>query len=106
MNTPLEILAEPRRQAILRLVWDRERTAGEITAAFNVSFSAISQHLARMKTAKVVTVRREGRRRHYRANKKALGPLAVYLETIWRGRLKRLKRLAETEERNATHENE
>ena len=35
MHTLLHALATPRRREILRLVWDRERAAGEIAGAFD-----------------------------------------------------------------------
>ena len=93
------MLAEPRRQEILRLVWDRERAAGDIAARVDVSFSAVSQHLARLREAGLVDVRQDGRQRFYRARKHALGELAPWLERQWRLALRDLKRLAEDEER-------
>jgi DNA-binding transcriptional ArsR family regulator len=104
METPMQLVAEPRRQAILQLIWDQERSAGEISEAFDVSFSAISQHLARLRNAGFVEVRREGRQRFYRARKEALGPLGEYFERLWGRQLRRLKTLAEAEERNADDE--
>ncbi len=100
MPTALQVLAEPRRQAILRLLWDGERSAGDISRSFDVSFSAVSQHLARMREAEIVDVRREGRRRFYRARKETLGPLATYFEAMWSGKLDQLKALVETEKGN------
>jgi DNA-binding transcriptional ArsR family regulator len=100
----MQLVAEPRRQAILQLIWNQERSAGEITEAFNVSFSAVSQHLAKLRGAGIVEVRREGRMRFYRARKEALGPLGAYLETLWGDRLLKLKSLAEAEERKASDE--
>lgn len=95
----LQAVAEPRRREILRLVWDQERPAGDIARAFDVTFGAVSQHLAVLRRAGLVRVRRDGRRRFYRADQKALGPLAAHLEAMWRGRLAHLKRLAEADER-------
>ena len=98
MSAALKVVAEPRRQEILSLVWDAERRAGEIAAAVDVSFSAVSQHLKVLRDEGLVTVRRDGRERFYRADKQALGPLAKYLEIMWRNRLHTLKALAEAEE--------
>jgi DNA-binding transcriptional ArsR family regulator len=96
---PLQVLAEPRRQAILRLVWERERAAGEIHEAMpEVTFPAVSQHLRRLRDAGLVEVRTEGRHRYYRADKDALGPLAAALEAMWDARLDALKHLAELDE--------
>ena len=93
----LQVVAEPRRREILRLVWDRELPAGEIASRFEVSFPAVSQHLGVLHAAGFVSVRREGRVRLYRADRKALGPLRPILETMWSDSLDRLARLVEEE---------
>lgn len=102
MNDALAALAIPRRQEILRIVWDREVAAGEIAAHFDVSFSAISQHLKALRDAGVVVVRRDGKRRLYRVDRAALGTLAGALEQMWATQLAQLKDLAEAEERRRT----
>jgi DNA-binding transcriptional ArsR family regulator len=54
---PLQVIAAPRRLRILELVWDRELSAGEIAAQFDVSWSAISQHVSVLKQAGFVLER-------------------------------------------------
>jgi|SRR5215208_1416123 len=98
MINPLAVIAEPRRQSILRLVWDADRTAGDIAKEFDVTFGAVSQHLRVLKDAGFVSMTKRGRHRIYRANPTALGPLAQHLEAMWTDRLSDLKRLAESEE--------
>jgi len=92
-------VAQPRRREILRLCWDRERTAGDIAGHFDVTFGAVSQHLAVLREAGLVAVRREGTRRWYLADRRALGPLGVYLESLWADVLDVLASLAEQAER-------
>ncbi|MGH7685763.1 MAG: ArsR/SmtB family transcription factor [Candidatus Dormibacteria bacterium] len=92
------MIAEPRRLRILELVWDRELAAGEIAAKFDVTWSAVSQHLQVLKAAGFVIERREGTSRLYRANQPALGSLRAVVEEHWRDHLSRLKHLAESEE--------
>jgi DNA-binding transcriptional ArsR family regulator len=94
----VKIIAEPRRREILRLCWRTERTAGDLAAAFDVTFGAVSQHLKVLRDADLVTVRRAGTRRWYRANPAGLGPLAGYLEAMWAAELDRLATLAEAAE--------
>jgi DNA-binding transcriptional ArsR family regulator len=94
----LQVVAEPRRREILRSVWDSELSAGDIAARFDVSFPAVSQHLAVLRAAGVVSVRRAGRHRFYRADKEALAHLRPALEAMWASSLDRLGRLAEQEE--------
>ena len=60
MVEPLQVIAAPRRLRILELVWDRELPAGQIAAQFDVSFSAISQHLHVLKAAGFLIERRRG----------------------------------------------
>jgi DNA-binding transcriptional ArsR family regulator len=94
----MRVLAEPRRREILRLVWDAERTAGEIADRFEVTFGAVSQHLGVLRRAGLVVVRRDGTRRFYRADRNALRPFAPLLEQMWATRLDRLAELAESAE--------
>jgi DNA-binding transcriptional ArsR family regulator len=94
----LQVVAEPRRREILRLVWDDELAAGDIAARFDVSFGAISQHLAVLRNAGFVSVRRDGRSRLYTADLKGLGPLRPMLEKMWGASLDRLASLIEEEQ--------
>jgi DNA-binding transcriptional ArsR family regulator len=91
----LQVVAEPRRRAILRLVWDRELPAGEIAERFDVTAPAISQHLAVLRDWGFVSMRRDGRRRLYRADQEALGDLRGVLERMWAEKLDDLAALAE-----------
>jgi DNA-binding transcriptional ArsR family regulator len=97
---PLQVIAAPRRLRILELVWDTELAAGDIAAEFEVSWSAISQHLTVLKTAGFVVERRVGTSRLYRADKAALGSLRSVVEEHWRASLNRIKDLAEAEQRD------
>jgi DNA-binding transcriptional ArsR family regulator len=97
---PLQVIAAPRRLRILELVWDRELSAGDIAAEFDVSWSAISQHMSLLRTAGFVVERREGTSRIYRADKAALGSLRSVVEDQWRRSLVRIKELAEAEQRD------
>jgi DNA-binding transcriptional ArsR family regulator len=97
---PLQVIAAPRRLRILELVWDRELSAGEIAAQFDVSWSAISQHVSVLRAAGFLLERREGTRRIYRTDQAALGSLRAVVEEHWRSSLHRIKELAEAEQRD------
>jgi len=97
---PLQVIAAPRRLRILELVWDRELSAGQIAARFEVSWSAVSQHLRVLKEAGFVVERRQGTSRFYHADKAALGSLRAAVEDHWRRGLDRVKDLAEAEQRD------
>jgi DNA-binding transcriptional ArsR family regulator len=91
----MRAVAEPRRREILRLCWDRERSAGDIAGHFDVTFGAVSQHLAVLRETGLVAVRQEGARRWYIADRRALGPLVAYLESVWADQLDALATQAE-----------
>jgi len=94
-------LAEPRRQEILRLVRDDERSAGEIAAHFEVTRPAISQHLRVLREAGLVSERREGTRRLYQLRVEGFDELRTFLEELWSRRLTRLKHTIEWDQRRA-----
>ncbi len=93
----LKAIAEPRRRAILRLVADEELPAGEIAAAFEVSRTAVSQHLTVLKNAGLLTERRDGTRRLYRARPEGLDRLRQLLNDMWASSLDVARRLVEAE---------
>jgi DNA-binding transcriptional ArsR family regulator len=94
----LDALGAPRRRQILRLVWDRERSAGDIARACpEVSFGAVSQHLSVLESAGLVARRDKGRFHYYAARRKDLGLLGRWLEQMWDQALADLKRFAEAE---------
>lgn len=105
MSAVFEALAAPRRREILRLVWDRERSAGDIRREHpDVSFGAISQHLAVLESAGLVSRRDEGRFHYYAARRRELGHLGKWLETMWDEALSSLKVHAESEEKETRRE--
>jgi DNA-binding transcriptional ArsR family regulator len=99
MEAALKAIAAPRRRQILTLVRNDELSAGEIASHFDVTRPAVSQHLNVLKEAGLVSERRNGTRRLYRARPEGLAELKDFLEEFWDARLATLKREAEKEER-------
>jgi len=95
MENALRALSDPGRRRILTLVRDEEHSAGEIAAEFTVSWPAVSQHLRVLKEAGLVTERREGTRRLYRARPEGLDEVRAFLDEFWDVKLERLKREVE-----------
>ncbi|WP_371781121.1 ArsR/SmtB family transcription factor [Streptosporangium subroseum] len=93
----LHALAEPRRRAILRLVAQDELAAGEIAAAFEVSRTAVSQHVTVLKNAGLLIERRDGTRRLYRARPEGLAELRASLDEMWADALDTARRLVEAD---------
>ena len=101
MDAALKAVAEPRRREILRLVWSAELPATEIAERVGeISRSAVSQHLAVLKSANLVLERRDGTRRLYRSNHEEMARLRAFLEDYWTDGLERLRVAAEAEQRN------
>ncbi len=94
----LQVVAEPRRREIIRLIWDTEMSAGDIAGRFEVTFGAVSQHLSLLRDTGLVEVRRDGNKRMYRADKEALDPFRPILERAWAGTLQRLADTIEEQE--------
>ena len=104
VEAALRAIADPRRREILRLVADDELPAGRIAAHFEVTRPAISQHLTVLKGAGLVTERRDGTRRLYRARPEGLAELRGFLDEFWADGLARLKTAAEHDERRNRRE--
>jgi DNA-binding transcriptional ArsR family regulator len=93
----LRALAEPRRREILRLVAHDEMAAGEIASTFDVTRTAVSQHLTVLKNAGLLVERREGTRRLYRARPEGLDGLRQFLDQMWASSLDVARRIVEAE---------
>ena len=99
MEAALKAMAAPHRRQILTLVRRAELSAGEIAAHFDVTRPAVSQHLNVLKEAGLLSERRNGTRRLYRARPQGLDELRTFLEEFWDERFEALKNEAEQEER-------
>lgn len=60
MNESFKALADPTRRQIIRLLREKDRTAGEIADFFNMSKPSISHHLNALKHADLVQDERKG----------------------------------------------
>jgi len=98
-TTVLTALASPRRREILRLTWEQEVSAGDISRAMpDVTFGAVSLQLRELARAGLIEVRPDGQQRYYRARRQELGPVARMLESMWDDALWRLKLVVELEQ--------
>jgi len=97
LDEALRALAEPRRRAILRLVAHDELAAGEIAGFFEVTRTAVSQHLTVLKNAGLLTERRVATRRLYRARPEGLAGLRLFLDQMWASSLEVARDLVEAD---------
>lgn len=91
-------LADPTRRAVFERLARGEAAVKDLTARFDVSQPAISQHLAALRKAGLVKERREGRNAYYRVEPAGLRPLIDWLEhhrAFWHDRIGRLKNVLE-----------
>src|SRR3954471_9848776 len=91
-------LADPSRRAIFESLTRRESAVKELTARFDISQPAVSQHLATLKAAGLVNARREGRSVYYRVQPRGMKPLIDWIahyRAFWTERVDRLERLLE-----------
>jgi DNA-binding transcriptional ArsR family regulator len=100
----LAALADPTRRRIVELLAQRDRTAGEIVAQFNLTAPAISQHLKVLREAGLVTVRVDGQQRVQRLNPVGFAELDHWLEKtrgFWSRRLDALEAELRAQDRRA-----
>ena len=98
-ESALRAVANPHRRKMLRLVWDRELSSGEIASHFDISWPAVSQNLRVLEGAHLVKCRHAGTTRFYRADRQRARALKPILTAMWENDLDRLADLAEQEGR-------
>jgi DNA-binding transcriptional ArsR family regulator len=90
-DAALRAIAHPGRRKLLELMWEQERTAGELARRCRMSPPAASQHLKVLRQANLVAVRAEGNRRLYRVQADRVAELASLLDGFWGDKLSRLQ---------------
>jgi DNA-binding transcriptional ArsR family regulator len=96
-----QALADPNRRAIFESLTRSEAAVKDLTARFAISQPAISQHLAILKDAGLVSARRAGRRVYYRVEPGGMQPLIDWIahyRAFWIEHLNRLDQFLETME--------
>lgn len=91
-----KVLSDPTRRAVLERLASAEMTATELREGFAISQPAMSQHLAVLRGAGLVSERREGRYVNYRVEPEGLAPLHQWLaryQAFWPSRIESLKDL-------------
>lgn len=92
-----QALADPSRRAIFEsLMAGGEVAVKDLTARFDISQPAVSQHLAALKDAGLVNGRRQGRSVYYRVEPKGIQPLIDWINhyrEFWQQRAERLEQL-------------
>lgn len=77
--TIFQAIADPTRRALLYALREGEKPVSALLEPFDITQSAISQHLAVLKDVGLVTQRRVGRQRYYKLCTTPLEALAAWL---------------------------
>ena len=93
-----QALADPSRRAIFESLTRGEAAVKDLTARFDISQPAVSQHLATLKHAGLVRDRRDGRLVYYRVDSRGMKPLIDWIahyRAFWAEHVGRLEALLE-----------
>lgn len=93
-----QALADPSRRRIFESLTRGEAAVKDLTARFDISQPAVSQHLATLKRSGLVKRRRQGRRVYYRVEPRGMKPLIDWIahyRAFWTAHVDRLERLLE-----------
>jgi DNA-binding transcriptional ArsR family regulator len=99
VHQPAEIfraLADPTRLAVFESLAASELSVSELTAKFDVSQPAISQHLATLRASGLVSPRKSGRQVFYRVDPAGMQPVISWIahyRAFWKEKLPRLEAL-------------
>ncbi|QIF00017.1 metalloregulator ArsR/SmtB family transcription factor [Roseimicrobium sp. ORNL1] len=94
-------LADPTRRRIVEMLAERERTAGEIVARFDMTAPAISQHLKLLREAGLVSVRADGQRRIHSLDQGGFSEMEAWIaktKQFWEHRLDALEHTLRAED--------
>jgi DNA-binding transcriptional ArsR family regulator len=95
-NRVFQALADPSRRAIFESLLRGEVAVKDLTARFDISQPAVSQHLAALKEAGLVNGRRDGRLVYYRVEPRGMKPLIDWIahyRIFWVEHVDRLEQL-------------
>ena len=79
----LQALADPTRRAVFDIVRARSSSVREITDELPVSQPAVSQHLRVLRDAELVTSDAVGTKHIYRADRRGVDRLRVWIDSLW-----------------------
>ena len=96
----LDALGDPTRRTVFKRLRAGARSVGEIAEGMDVTRPAVSQHLAVLKAACLVTDRAEGTRRLYAVDPRGIEAIRDWLDGFWDKTLAAFKAAAENEKQS------
>ena len=82
LQNTMRALADPTRRAILELLRDGRKSAGELADHFAISAAAVSRHLSVLKEADLIRDTREGKFIYYEINTSVLEETMLWLADL------------------------
>ena len=82
LQQTLKALADPTRREILNLLKGGRKSAGEISAHFDITAAAISRHLSLLKEADLIEDTREGKYIFYTLNVSVLEEILLWVSDL------------------------
>ena len=79
MNHLFKALNDPTRRSILEMLRDKDMTAGEIAASFDMSWPSVSHHLDLLRKAGLVVAQKEGQFIYYSINTTVMDDMLQWL---------------------------
>ena len=79
MNHLFKALNDPTRRSILEMLKDKDMTAGEIAAQFDMSWPSVSHHLELLRKADLVVAQKEGQYIYYSINTTVMDDMLQWL---------------------------
>jgi DNA-binding transcriptional ArsR family regulator len=79
----LATLADPTRRLIFERLSAGPQPVGALASGLPISRPAVSQHLAALKSAGLVSDRAEGTKRIYRIDPQGLAAIRIWLDQFW-----------------------
>src|SRR5262245_32611081 len=83
MTYAFAALADPTRRQIFERLASGPKPVGKLAQGLPISRPAVSQHLAALKAAGLVTDQAEGARRIYRIDPNGLAAIRTWLDQFW-----------------------
>ncbi|MGN6157730.1 MAG: ArsR/SmtB family transcription factor [Devosia sp.] len=96
----LNTLGDPTRRSIFEKLREGPLSVTEIANDMPVSRPAVSQHLALLKEAGLVTDKQQGRRNVYYIDPEGLSQIRIWLDQFWDIALSRFKEKLESQEQD------
>ena len=82
LQTTMKALSDPTRREILKLLKNSTLSAGEIQEKFDISFAAVSRHLAVLREADLVRDQRNGKYIYYELNASVLEEILLWIREL------------------------